>query len=116
MKREIKTLRELVNESGANGIIRIDAGNGSAGPMWIGWDDAIDAAIGGTEMLRVNRNYNAYDNGGDDNHIQTFYQAARQVVPDYDGKSPLWASDWIEEDDRNAPYRATNPYRYRLIF
>jgi hypothetical protein len=28
----------------------------------------------------------------------------------------VWASEWIEDDDRNAPYRASNPYRWQVRF
>lgn len=98
---ESKTLRELVDEYGANGVIRIDAGNGSAGPMWIEWDDETDEQIGDVEMIPVNDPEMDSD--------------ARLVMddPTYHAE---YASEWIEDDDRNAPYRATNPYRYRLIF
>lgn len=110
-----KTLRDLINEHGANGVIRIDAGNGSAGPMWADWDDDIDSEYGDIVMHEVDKNYNAYTDG-DDNHTSSFLQVAHYVVPDYTTDDTMYASDWIEDDDRNAPYRATNPYRYRLIF
>jgi hypothetical protein len=107
---EKSTLRDLIDQSGANGVIRIDDGNGSAGPMWIDWDEEMSELLGDTEMLSVNHNYRAYPD-----QATTYAQAARHVIPDY-AITEMHASAWIVDDDRNYPYQAQNPYRYRLIF
>jgi len=110
------TLRELIDQYGANGVIRIDAGNGSAGPAWIDWEEDIDNLIGGTIMSKENKNKNAYQ---EDCEIkQSLLQVVKHVIHDYavDDDNTLYVSAWIEDDLRNAPYQATNPYRYRLIF
>lgn len=107
-----KTLRELMGEYGANGVIRIDAGNGSAGPAWIDWDDEMDQALGDVVMMPANPTDRAYE---DNDCNDTIRDEAQYVVSDYDSDE-VWASNWIEDDNRNAPHRATNPYRYRLIF
>jgi hypothetical protein len=106
---ETKTLRELVEEYGANGCIRIDDGNGSAGPCWLTWDKDLDAKLGDTEMHVVAKSLRAYKDK--DNH-ETIIQIAKFVVANYD-TDIMHASDWIEDDDDPT---ATNPYRYRLIF
>ena len=107
-----KTLRELIEEYGANGVIRIDAGNGSAGPAWIEWDKEMDQILGGIVMTTADPQGLAYE---DADNADTIADEALQVVSDY-SCDEMWASDWIEDDNRNAPYRASNPYRYRLIF
>jgi hypothetical protein len=109
-------LSTLIDRYGANGVIRIDAGNGSAGPAWIEWDDEIKKEFGNIKMLPINKNHNVYSGGGDDNHSQSALNVARHVIRDYSCDNTMYASAWIEDDDRNAPYQATNPYRYRLIF
>ena len=110
-------LSTLIDRYGANGVIRIDAGNGSAGPAWIEWDDEIKKEFGKIKMLPINKNHNVYSDGGDDNHSQSALNVAKYVIRDYScDDNTMYASEWIEDDDRNAPYQATNPYRYRLIF
>lgn len=109
---ETKTLRDLINEHGANGVIRIDDGNGSAGPMWVDWDDDTDAMLGDTEMTLTPSNTLAYN---DPDNSETIADEADYVSPGYDDVT-MYVSDWIEDDDRNAPYQASNPYHYRLIF
>lgn len=94
------TLRDLVNEYGANGVIRIDAGNGSAGPCFLPWDEVADD-LGDTEMVPIADA--ALDNDA-------------RLVMDDETYVVIYASDWIEDDDRNAPYQASNPWRYRIIF
>lgn len=115
MEGKTMTLRELIDEYGANGVIQIDEGNGSAGPAWIEWDEDASEQYGDTEMHKISKNYNAYAGGGYSEHTDSFLQVARYVLNDYD-TDVLYASDWIDDDERNAPYQATNPYRYRLIF
>ena len=44
-------LATLIDRYGANGVIRIDAGNGSAGPAWIEWDNEIKKEFGKIKML-----------------------------------------------------------------
>lgn len=108
-------LSTLIDRYGANGVIRIDAGNGSAGPAWIEWDKEIAKKIGKIKMIPQNRNINAYQ--ATDNQSQSLLQVARYVISDYScDNNTMYASEWIEDDDRNAPYQAINPYRYRLIF
>lgn len=110
-------LATLIDRYGANGVIRIDAGNGSAGPAWIEWDDEIKKEFGNIKMLPINKNHNVYSGGGDDNHSQSALNVAKYVIRDYScDDNTMYTSAWIEDDDRNAPYQATNPYRYRLIF
>jgi len=108
-------LATLIDRYGATGVIRIDAGNGSAGPAWIEWDDEIKKEFGKIKMLPINTHQNVYSDGGDDNQSQSALNVARHVIRDYSCNT-MYASAWIEDDDRNAPYQATNPYRYRLIF
>jgi len=112
----MKTVRYLMEESGGNGIIRIDAGNGSAGPVWLDWEDCKDD-IGHIAMTPVN---------GD----ETLNAIARDVLnqPDYD---VTYASDWIVGDcwvrslgrwvrpwltawEDNG--QTDNPWRFRLVF
>lgn len=110
-------LSTLIDRYGANGFIRIDAGNGSAGPAWIEWDNKINKEFGKIKMLPINKNHNVYSDGGDDNHSQSALNVAKHVIRDYScDDNTMYASEWIEDDDRNAPYQAQNPYRYRLIF
>lgn len=110
-------LSTLIDRYGANGVIRIDAGNGSAGPAWIEWDNETKKEFGKIKMLPINKNHNVYSGGGDDNHSQSALNVAKHVIRDYScDDNTMYASEWIEDDDRNAPYQAQNPYRYRLIF
>lgn len=107
-------LSTLIDRYGANGVIRIDAGNGSAGPAWIEWDKEIAKEIGKVKMIPVAATSKAYE---DDDDNSTIEHEAKYVIPDYScDDNTMYASEWIEHDDRNAPYQATNPYRYRLIF
>ena len=107
------TLSNLINKYGGNGYIRIDDGNGSAGPSWIEWDEDITAEYGDTEMAEVEKNTLAY---GDTEREETLIQVATYVIPDYTTDELMFVSDWIEDDNRNYPYQAVNPYRYRIIF
>jgi hypothetical protein len=106
-------LSTLIDRYGANGVIRIDAGNGSAGPVWIEWGDEMKKEIGKIKMIPVNPTDRAYEDGDIDDTIE---QEAKRVIPDYSYDPTMYASEWIEDDGRNAPYQAQNPYRYRLIF
>ncbi len=117
----MKKLRDLLEEYGANGVIYVDDGNGSAGPSFIACGpDASDEDNEGREHLMdismtltpaTDRCYDAASSA------ETIGDVARDVLPDYNIEAgKLWASDWIEDDERNAPYQAANPYRYRLIF
>ncbi len=110
----MSTLRELVDQYGANGFILIDDGNGSAGPSWIEWDEEMDEAYGDTEMSAAKASDLAYAGQNDDN-TDTLDKVAKYVVRDY-SSDEMYASEWIEDDDRNAPYQAQNPYSYRIIF
>ena len=104
-------LSELVDEYGANGVIRIDEGQGSAGPSWIDWcadDTDLMDEIADVEMTEVNPRVKAYPE--DSNQTATYYQVVRYVIPDYE-TDIMYASDWIKDDK---DYH--NPYRYRLIF
>jgi len=108
------TLQDLIDEHGATGVIRIDAGNGSAGPVWVEWDDDTARDMGDVEMTRVAATDPAYE---DADVTDTILDAMRDVLgKEHDGGGEIYASEWIEDDDRNYPYQATNPYRYRLIF
>ena len=103
------TLRELVDEFGANGVIMIDAGNGCAGPAWIEWDEEIDAELGDVEMLPVTTDAPAYE---DDENEDTILDVAKYVIRDYSTDGEMYASEWIEDDNRGG----SNPYRFRLVF
>lgn len=85
------TLSELIGKFGANGVIRIDAGNGCAGPVWCAWDDDLAGEIGGHEMSQVDPDGRAYD---DDDNERTYRQEAAYVVGDYDSDE-MCASRWI---------------------
>lgn len=100
------TLREIVNTYGAEGIVMMDDGNGSGGPSYTEWTPEIDYAYGDTEMLPVVEG---------SNDAREINEAARSVTDDQ-RYTALYVSEWIEDDGRNAPYRASNPYRYRVIF
>lgn len=98
--RFIRTLRELIDEHDANGVVMIDAGNGSAGPRWVpleGIDeDMLSVSMGRHMSAPANRD--ARSATGDDKYIVR------------------WASDWIEDDDRGGDFEVQNPWRYRLLF
>ena len=107
MKKVImKTLGELVEEFGANGVIRIDAGNGCAGPAWIEWDDGIDEEMGDIEMFPVNGSDRAYE--GDDEYANkdTIEDVAKYVIRDYSTEE-MYASEWVDDGDG---------YWFRVIF
>lgn len=107
MKKTQKTLRELVDDAGANGIIIIDDGNGSAGPNWSDWSDEIDAAYGDVVMTPAKANDLAYVQNGDGyDSSKTIGDVAKYVVRDYSIED-MWASEWIAGD---------NGYSYRIIF
>lgn len=97
------TLSDLIDQFGANGVIRIDAGNGSAGPMWCAWDDDLAGEIGGLEMSKVDPYDRAYD---DDDNERTYKQEAVYVIGDYDSDE-MYAARWIN---------GGNGYMYRFIF
>lgn len=97
------TLSGLIDQFGANGVIRIDAGNGSAGPMWCAWDDDLAGEIGCLEMSKVDPDDRAYD---DDDNARTYKQEAVYVIGDYDSDE-MYASRWIH---------GGNGYMYRFIF
>ena len=83
--------------------------------MWIEWDDEIKKELGKIKMLPVSATDHAYEDESDDD--STVEHEAKYVINDYScDNNTMYASAWIEDDDRNAPYQATNPYRYRLIF
>jgi len=105
------TLRELVEEYGANGFVLIDAGNGAAGPAWITWDEEIDDEYGDTEMVEIAPTARAYE---DEEKSETILNVAKDIISGYTQDASMYASEWIEDDDRN--YEATNPWRYRLLF
>ncbi len=92
----MKAVRDLVEEFGANGIIRVDAGNGSAGPMWLDWETCKDE-VGHIEMYPV--------------EDETLNEAARPILgqPDYE---VTYASDWVVGDGQTGD----NPWRFRLVF
>lgn len=108
------TLSNLMDEYGGNGYIRIDSGNGAAGPSWIEWNSGIEAICGDIEMQEQNDEATAYGEE-DDEKETTLLQIVRYVIPDY-ASDTIFASEWVEDDNRNYPYRADNPYRYRIIF
>ncbi|NCC05838.1 MAG: XRE family transcriptional regulator [Proteobacteria bacterium] len=99
----VLTLSNLIDQYGANGVIRIDEGNGCAGPMWCAWDDDLAGEIGGMEVSQVDPDSRAYDDGDND---RTYRQEAVHVIGDYDGDD-MYASRWIN---------GGNGYRYRFIF
>ena len=114
-KTATTTLLELIEEYGANGVIRIDAGSGSAGPAWIEWDDEMADEIGDVVMHGVNPQDDAYADPDDEYYGRrnpqddTIEAIAKLVVRDY-SVGEMWASAWITDGDGD------NAYRYRLIF
>ena len=88
-----------MEEYGGNGFIRDDAGNGSAGPAWIEWDEEMEAEVGDVEMEKT--------------ALEDVAKIARYVVRDYDISGGCFVSGWIYNDKDPG---ATNPYRYRIIF
>lgn len=70
-KKPGRKLRDLIDEFGATGVIRIDAGNGSAGPTWIEWDDNMDIELGDTLMYPVNPSDRAYEGNGEYANMDT---------------------------------------------
>ncbi len=105
----MKTLRELVEEFGANGVIRIDDGNGCAGPAWIEWADDIDAALGDVEMFPATGSDRAYEGDGEYSSKDTLETVAKYVIRDYSTEE-MYASEWIGAGEGD------NPYRFRLVF
>jgi hypothetical protein len=99
-----KTLRDLVEEFGGNGVIRIDDGQGSAGPAWLEWDEALDKALGEPEMHPAKITDRAYDS--DNDSTKTLEDIAKYVVRDY-STDEMYASDWLDGDEG---------YFYRLVF
>lgn len=102
----------LMEEYGGNGFLMVSEGNGAIGPSWIEWDEDIAAVFGDTEMNEVSTESSAYE---DDDKDETVMDVTKYVIPDYVTDN-MFASVWIEDDNREAPYRASNPYRYRIIF
>lgn len=102
-----KTLRQLVAEYGANEVLRIDAGNGCAGTMWLDWDTDLDDQLGDTPMSLASPH--EVDNCDSIAILLSIEGGVRR-------DEPIYTSEWIEDDERNAPYQASNPYRYRLLF
>jgi hypothetical protein len=102
------TLRELVNEYGANGVIRIDAGNGCGGPTWVDWDKDADRDLGDIDMIEHKSSDAAYE---EDGHSETLMEAAEMANPGYESDT-IFASSWIERDEEGA----SNPYRIRVLF
>jgi len=92
------TLSELVGEYGANGFIMNDAGNGSAGPSWVEWDEKIADEYGDTEMF-VNPDKN-------------IKKTAQYVIGGYDSDE-IYTSEWFNADKDPG---ATNPFRQQIIF
>jgi hypothetical protein len=89
----MEKLGKLINELGANGVVRIDEGNGSAGPTWCDWGDDMQKKYGSVVMMPVT----------DDTHDGYVY---RQIIPD---GTVSHGSDWIEDG------QGVNPYKYRFI-
>jgi hypothetical protein len=102
--KNAKTLRDLVDEFGANGVIRIDDGQGSAGPVWIEWDEMIDTDLGGTKMYPAKVSDRAYDD--DNSSAKTLEDVAKYIIRDY-STDELYASEWID---------GGNGYWFRLVF
>jgi len=100
------TLRQLIDKLDARGLVRIDDGNGSAGPLWIAWDDDVDQLLGDVVMHPVRHDDKAYEG----NKEGSTKEVCLTVATDY-WSSIMYASDWIDGDD----WRTDNPYRYRLI-
>jgi hypothetical protein len=98
--RFIRTLRELIDEHDANGVVMIDAGNGSAGPRWISLEhiDEDMLSLSMSRHMSAPANRDARSATGDDKYIVR------------------WASDWIEDDDRGGDFETQNPWRYKLLF
>lgn len=106
------TLRELIQERGATGCIRIDAGNGCAGPVWIDWDIEMDGTLGDIKMTMCKSTDKAYE---EKENKETLIGVAKSIVSDY-ASDAIYASNWLMGDDLDLPYRESNPYRYRIIF
>lgn len=117
-------LKDLVEEYGANGFIYLDDGNGSVGEHFIYWDEMVtnkngkevpaSRIFGNIRMFKHPKTAKAFKGSDPDKKI-TLLKIVKSVIKDYDSET-LFASDWIEDDDRNYPYQATNPYRFRIIF
>jgi len=106
------TLLKLMEEYGGNGFVLISDGNGAIGPSWIEWDEDIAKEFGDTKMGEVSTVSSAYE--GDDKD-ETVMDVTKYVINDY-ATDNMFASVWIEDDNRDAPYHAVNPYHYRIIF
>ena len=85
------TLRNLIEEFGANGCVREDRGNGCAGPVWVREDDL--GELDATEMTAIDVT--------EDREAVAAYQAVMQA------EMPFYASAWID---------GGNGYEFRLIF
>jgi len=105
----METLRELIEEYGANGVIHIDDGNGSAGPTWVEWNDDIEAEWGHIAMHLVAASNRAYEGDDEYSNKDTLGDVARYVIRSY-SMDELYASDWIIYG------QGDNPYCFRLIF
>lgn len=101
-------LRELIDEYEATGVIRYDKGNGSAGPVWIEWDEEINNELGDIDMRSVHPQGHAYGLPKDEyDKTDTFAQVAKYVIRDDHETAEIWVSDWIDGD---------NGYEYRILF
>jgi hypothetical protein len=94
-------LSRLMIETGANGVVVYDAGNGSAGPRWVPVDD-LTADMLTSEMEPCKPEDNA---GRDDD--TTLGQIMADVLQE--GTIPEYVSDWIVGGD------GSNPWRFRII-
>lgn len=86
------TLKELVDQYGANGFVYADRGNGSASVdegEFSGWDEDAETEYGGVEMMPL-----------DKKHISA------------DGVECRFASEWMQSYDKNG--FLTN-YEYRIF-
>ena len=104
---EKKTLRELVQESNADCVMYIDAGNGSGGASLVEWTSEIDDEYGDTELMDAPAKNLAYDDGTADTIADI---AVNFKLVNYRTEGRMWVSDWIIDGDGD------NPYRYRIIF
>ena len=88
-------LRELIEEYDASGFVLADAGNGSAGPSWIEWDEEASQKYGDIELF----------DAADRDAI-----TAKRTVLEIEPKETM-SSEWVIDNPLE-----NNPYRYRVIF
>jgi hypothetical protein len=104
-----KTLIEIIEYFGGNGCVRIDAGNGSAGPCWIPVEQ-IDPEDGAVMMYEHDNSTYAYNTDNSDCQ-DTLLEAVRSAGVGLDTypDNNMYASDWLSS--------AQHPgYQYRFIF